>query len=62
MEVYLQEVTGLEPDPTGARYVPAKNPKQKPAYDGRKITAAIEIIAEPMLTHVRPIIYRVPQG
>jgi len=50
--LYLQELTGIEPDAAG-QLVPAKNPKPKPTYDGQKIVATIEKIAEPMLTHVR---------
>ncbi|KIM25414.1 hypothetical protein M408DRAFT_210589 [Serendipita vermifera MAFF 305830] len=52
LEEYLQELTGLEPDAAKGQYVPAKNPKPKVAYNGRKITEAIERMAEPMFTHL----------
>ncbi|KAG8773350.1 hypothetical protein FRC20_002166 [Serendipita sp. 405] len=47
------DLTGLEPNENNTRFLPAKNPTTpKPPYDGRRITAAIEQIAEPMLTHL----------
>ncbi|PVF93939.1 hypothetical protein CPB86DRAFT_828990 [Serendipita vermifera] len=51
-ELYLADILGLEWDKEAGKYVPAKNPRPKPAYDGRKITAAIETMADPMLTHL----------
>lgn len=43
----------MEPNAARSKYVPAKNPKPKPPFDGRRITAGIESFAEPMMNHVR---------
>ena len=53
LETYLQEVTSMEPNAASSKYVPAKNPKPKPPFDGHRITAGIESFAEPMMNHVR---------
>jgi hypothetical protein len=52
ISLYLQDLTGLELDKESGSFKPAKDPKSKPKYDGRKINTAIETMADPMLTHV----------
>ncbi|KAG8819785.1 hypothetical protein FRC17_010329, partial [Serendipita sp. 399] len=53
LEKYLMDVTGLEPNETATRFIPAKDRStSKAPYDGKRITATIEQMAQPMLTHL----------